>query len=102
MSVVTADCIDIKKQELQKVPEGSSVTLEDYGRRDATENLAKEGKWTDISAVCFIMCSSAAWKLDRCQLQPYCEGETDFRRQLLVEESHIKSLLGFSGVESDL
>lgn len=60
MSVVTAGCVDIKKQQLQKVPEVSSVTLEDCGRKGATESLAIEGKWTDSSAVCFIMCTSTA------------------------------------------
>lgn len=42
VSVVIADCLGIKKQELQKVPEGSSATLEDYGRKDAMEILARE------------------------------------------------------------
>lgn len=99
MSVVTADCINIKKQEQQKVPEGSSVALEDCGRKDATESLAREGQWTNISAVCFIMCTSSAWKLDRCQLQPYCVVGTDLRRQQLVGEPHVKSLLCFLGFQ---
>lgn len=96
-SVVTADWIDSKKQELQKICEGSSVTLENCDRRDATESLAREGKWTDISAVCFIMCTSTAWKLDTWQLQSYYVKGKDLRRQQLV--SHLKSLLCFLGFQ---
>lgn len=95
--MVTAACVDITKQELQKVPEGSSVTLEDCARKDATESLARGGKWTDSSAVCFIMCTSTAWNLDGCQLQPCCVGETDLRGQQLVP--HMKSLLCFLGFQ---
>lgn len=104
VSEVIADCLGIKKQELQKVPEGSSVTLEDCGRKDATESLAREGNWTDISAVCFIMCTSTAWKLDGCQLQPYWVGETDLRRQQhIFAVTRIFAVLPeFSGAKSDL
>lgn len=60
--------------------------MEDYGRRDAAESLAREEKWTDMSAVFFIMCPPTVWKLDSWQLQPYCVVVTDIRRWQLVED----------------